>query len=265
MIAALLLGAVHWGGTQPAGRGANLDPTTARAMQELERLVLVGSSSREIEQQLERIINSSGYISALAPIFYRLANSESDARQVVGYYITVIERWSRSSWAQKSLIELVPLVEMSEGDLGREFEQRIWNRQEQLLTLADDAPQIGEDPELLRAEVLQQLIYLAHLYGESHRIDALMRHSAMTEEIGSRARLAFASTAMLSGPSNQVAQTIQTWLRDNPGSILRPFAMLLLFESTGEAVIRDQAIRMMADNHVESLEARLLLDRASSN
>ena len=236
-----------------------LDPITQRALDELNRLTLMGTPE-QVQEQLLRVINSSGYIKPLARVFYQLAaQNEGDATQAAQHYYNVIDKWPESAWAQKSLTELVPLILMSEGEIGSAYIQSLWEKQEPLLAEADDAMQVGENSQTLRADVFLNLVYLANQQDQSGRLEALSQHPlAQQPATAETVALARASSSIHSGRSELAQARLQAWLSDWPHSPLRAYAYVLFYESSADPASRDESVVRVREDYAETLEAKLL-------
>lgn len=263
IIFAFILTHLAWPGLSEAqllNPAANsLDPITQRALDELDRLTLMGTAE-QVQEQLLRVINSSGYIKPLARVFYQLAaQNEGDATLAAQKYFTVIEKWPGSAWAQKSLNELTPLILMSEGEVGSAFIQTIWEKQDALLTEAIDAAQVGENPQTLLTDVFLNLIYLANQQNQSGRLEALSQHPlAQQPETTETLALARASASIHSGRAELAQARLRAWLTDWPHSPLRAYAYILFYESSADPATRDESTVRVREEYAETLEAKLL-------
>lgn len=236
-------------------RSANLDPVTARAMSELERMIISGADAQEIDDQLQKIINGSGYIDELAPILYRIGGMVNEAERAARYYYTCIERWTESAWARKALIDLIPLMEMSEGDVGRQYELLIWEKRQTLLQPAEDAARIGENPETLQTETLMHLVRMAHLYDEASFVMGLAQHPA-AQSAPETVELAIAAAELQRNNLESAQAILREWLNRNAASDKAAYAAFLLFEAAPHAQARNQALQLIADRYADSLEAK---------
>ncbi len=243
-----------------------LDPITQRALDELDRLTLTGTPE-QVKEQLLRVINSSGYIKPLARVFYQLAaQNEGDANQAAQSYFTVIDQWPESAWAQKALIELAPLILMSDGEVGAAYIQPIWKKQDVLLSKAVDAAEVGETPETLLKEVFLNLVYIANQQNLSGLLESLSQHPlAQHPDAAEVVALARASASIHSGRPELGEARLQAWLSDWPHSPLRAYAYLLFYESSGDPSARHESAARIRDEYAETLEARMLERRLTNS
>jgi hypothetical protein len=187
------------------------------------------------------------------------------AETLVGYYKTIIDQWTKSAWAQKAAIEVVPLIIMSESSFGTSIENSLIRNQIQLLRNADDAVQIGENPEELRAEVFIQFIQLAHSQNDALRIKSLLKQVPPKAEIyQDQITLAAAYATVRLEDSQTAWNELQTWLDNNPKSEYRPLAILGLFNISTTNLQRSEVIQLMFTEYSKSLEMsslRNIIDR----
>lgn len=233
----------------PGVTSQTLDPATQQLLDQL-RQSLTRSSSTQVEEQIQRIVQSSGYILPLAEVYYKLAQKETDGSRVAGYYKSIIEYWPNSAWAQKAASELAPLILMSGGNVGRGYESLLWGKQAMLLTPAKDAAAIGEDPKLLRADVLRSLLQVAHYRNETTRVLALTQ----AEPPSSETTLAAAFANLRSAPAADAAGIFRRWLSSNPNSDLRPLALLGLQQSLSSDTEKLEVLRALESEFPASLE-----------
>ncbi|MBZ0258526.1 hypothetical protein K8I31_20835, partial [bacterium] len=244
----------------------SLDPITQRALDELERLTLLGTSE-QIQDQLLRVINSSGYIKPLAKVFYKLASqNESDAVKSAQNYFTIIDKWPSSAWAQKALNELTPLILMSEGEVGSAYIQSIWEKQGVLLSEAIDSEDVGENAKTLCTEVFTNMIYLANQQGQHGRLESLSQHPLAQEPaVAEVVALARASASIQSNRPELAQARLQAWLTDWPHSPLRAYAYVLYYEASSAPSEREESIIRVREDYAETLEAKLLERYLSSS
>jgi len=237
---------------RPVG-AATLDPTTQKSLEQLRQLISTGTRE-QVEEQIKRIINSSGYILPLAEINYKSAQNESDAGRVLQYYKTIIDYWPTSAWAQKAAAEAVPLILMSGGTLGKELEPLMWERSAPLSIQAADAGTIGEDPEMLRSDVVRNLLLLAHYRNDNAKIQSLAQRELPFPE----SDLAFAFTQLRAGRDFAALDAFQNWLRRYPISNLRPYALVGLYHSEKNSDEKSKILERLSEEYPDTLESVLL-------
>lgn len=260
IIAVLYIAGANFGDAQILKPGSeSLDPITQRALDELDHLTLMGSSE-QIQDQLLRVINSSGYIKPLAKVFYKLASqNESDAVKSAQHYFTIIDKWPGSAWAQKALNELTPLILMSEGEVGSAYIQSIWEKQDVLLSEADDSENVGENAKTLCTEVFSNLVYLANQQGQHGRLESLSQHPlAQQPDVAEIVALARASASIQSNRPELAQARLQAWLTDWPHSPLRAYAYILYYEASSDPAKQEESIIRVREDYAETLEAKLL-------
>ncbi len=250
-----------WGGTKSRILGASytaLDPSTKRSLDKLNKLMLTGNRE-QVMDHLKRVINSAGYIKPLAEIYYRLAQNETDLNSLSELYGSIIEHWPTSAWAQKAVTEFIPLILMSEGKIGQPFERIIWKEEKSLLSLADDASDIGEKPELLRSDVRYNLIYLAHYRKEAVRVKGLIKNVSSPEKSpNGEIDLANAYATLRLEQYPEAEKQLKMWLDSYPQSELRPFALLALFHALKNEQEKGEIIQEMQEKYPDTLEAKEL-------
>lgn len=243
-----------------------LDPVTQRSLQELDRLMMMGAPD-EIQEQLNKVINSSGYIRQLAQVYYKMAAlNDANAQQAAASYAAVIQHWPDSAWAQKSLIDLVPLILISDGRLGQDIIPTVWSQQALLLSQAEDAPSLGEDPAMLQKETFLSVIYLAHQQANSSQLEALAAHElARDPEVEEVLTLARAAADIQAGRRTEARTRVEDWMTLHAESPLRPYASVQLYEASESPAARESAAQSLQDEFPESLEAALLRRDLSIN
>lgn len=220
-------------------RSSAQDSTTQRSLRQLEQLLERGSA-KEIQDQIQLIIGSSGYIEQLADVLYRLAENETDAAALIKNYITIIDKWPKTARAQQSVLAVVPLIIMSGGELGQREEDIIWRRENDLLAPAPDAANLGENPEELRADVFIQLLHLAHYRNDAARITILLaltppRASIYQDQIDLAA--AFAKARIGDKANSRTA--LLNWLGKYSKSNYRPLAVVALYQASDQSQISE--------------------------
>lgn len=236
-----------------------LDPVTQQTLNELKRKPVTPDSVDEIERLVMRVVNGSGYIRELAPLFYRMANGDTQLARVSQNYMTIIEQWPESAWAQKALIELVPLLEMSEGELALEFEREISAVREVLLSLSEDASAIGESDRQLQGEVWWHLVQLAHVMNDAGLIQSLLGHPVVSgNPYRAEAELALHSVQISHGGASDASASVQAWIAANPTSLLVLYAHSLLLETGARGVDASQLPAPFANAWPTSLEAKTM-------
>lgn len=264
----LTLGGFLAGGTQiftrvafaqvPRSSSPSFDPATENSLKELRRLVSLGNREA-IQEKLDQIIQGSGYIAPLAPIFYQTAQNETNASSLVDLYLTLIDKWTSSAWAQKAVIELVPLILMSRGSLGTAAESLIWKTEAALLSPAPDAADLGEDPQVLRADVFLNLLQLAH-----YRND-ILRVQSLAQKVPDKAKssqdqidLALAYAALRSENKVQAQQALKSWINQYPGSKFLPLAYYALFLAADNTPQMESALQTLVKTYPDNLVTYLL-------
>jgi hypothetical protein len=244
---------------QPLGSlRQNYDPRTKSSIDKMQRLLIVGDLE-EAQKQLNRIVNGVGYIYPLAKIYYQLAQNDTDVEVLAKRYISIIDHWPNSAWAQKAVVELTPLILMSDGELCKQDESVIWNNQDKLLAAAQDAAELGDNPQDLIADVYLQLLHLAHF-----RIDSI-RVNALTQQIPSRAEtyrdqieLAAAYSLLRNekiGLKEKSRAAFEQWLNKYKESNFRPLALYALFLSAETGAQVDKAWSRLVEEYYDSIEA----------
>jgi hypothetical protein len=231
-----------------------LDPSTRKLLEQFDQLMLIGNREQMIEH-LQRIINSAGYIPPLAKVYYKLAQNETNVDVLSQYYATLIERWPMSAWAQKAVNEFIPIILMSEGDVGSQYEEMIWTKEVSLLSLAEDAGEIGEEADLLQADVLVNLMYLAHYRKHASRVAGLANSYTIPQSHRDKIELAVAYASLRLEQNQQTLELLNRWLGTYKTSDLRPFALLALFHATRSEQQRTSAIQLMRDEFSDTLES----------
>jgi len=250
----LFAGMVHDAVLAQSPAYTTLDAATQKSAANLRQLLLTGDDAA-VEAQLQRIVAGSGYIEPLAEIYYKLAQRETSLNKLISYYSIMIDKWDSSPWASMALVQLVPLILMSGGKLDANLESLITAKKDKLLTAAANAAAIGEDPRLLREDVMVNLLQLAHLRGDSVEIQDLIRQSGgMLPRFQDRFELAAAYAKLRSQRSAETADDLKQWLQKYPQSDLRPFAILALFHASDAS----EAVRLMNEQYPDTLEALLL-------
>ena len=243
----------------PLSNMPGTDTITQKLLDDIRNRLASGQAP-EAEKMTYQILSSSGYIKPLAEIFYKLAQNDQIATKVVKFYGRIIENWPDSAWAQKAVVEVVPLLLMSGGQLGNDLVPAIWKQQAKLLASAPDAMEIGEDPELLRNEVQMNLLYLANSRSDIERIKSLtagaLSNSRHNEELELAKTLAF----MSSNQKNEAIQSLQTWFNHYPASDLMPSAYYTLYSLLDDQNVRLTVLKNIQKNYGDSLEAYLLID-----
>ena len=250
----------------PGGSYPTHDRTTEQSLNQLRDLIQRGGSRAEIEQHLSRVIHSSGYIPPLAEMYYKLAQNETDGKTIVQYYKVLIENYYNSAWAQKAVVELVPLILMSERKLGMECERLIWLRLEYLLKpAADAAVSLGESPELLRADVLLHLIYLSHSIGDTGRVTALAKKEGFTLTPDAKATidLAVGYSFLRTGDKEKAGSSLREWLTQYSNSDLRPFALLGLIHASETDTSKRTYLENLLNEYPDTLEALIARETVS--
>lgn len=237
----------------------SLDPVTQRTLTDLNRLLMSSNNMEAIEVQVMNVVNSSGYIRELAPVYYRMASRDTNLARVARFYVTVIEQWPESAWAQKALIALVPLIDMSEGDLGRANERTLWEHRDDLLNASDDAASIGESPTQLQTEVWKQMVRFAHRMNDAGQLDTLLAlEMNLPTETRAAAQLARTSIDMRSGPAPQAAEWLSAWIAAHGSSPYLPYAMLLQYEAETNPARMADLSRQLRNRFGHTLEAQQL-------
>ncbi|MFB3786100.1 MAG: hypothetical protein ACE15F_06990 [bacterium] len=256
------------GGMEPFGRTAfaqiprpasqTFDSATENSLKELRRLV--SSGNREaVRKKLDQIIQGSGYIAPLAPVYYQMAQNETNAAGLVDLYITLIDKWTTSAWAQKAVIELAPLILMSRGSLGTAVESLIWKREAVLLTPAKDAAEVGEDPQILCADVFLNLLQLAHYRNDILRVQSLAQKvPEKAKSAQDQIDLALAYAALRSENKPQAQQALQNWINQYPGSKFLPLAYYALFLAADNTPRMESALQTLVKTYPDNLVTFLL-------
>ena len=250
----------------PSGSYPTHDRITEQSLQQLRDLIRRGGDREQIEQHLNRVIHSSGYIPPLAEIYYKLAHNETDGETIVRYYKVLIEYYYKSAWAQKALVELVPLILMSERTLGVECERLIWLRLDTLLQpAADAAVSLGESPEILRADVLLHLIYLSHSIGDTGRVAALAKKEGFSLTPDAKAAIDLAAVYCLlrTGEKKDARDELHGWLNQYPNSDLRPLALLGLIHASETDTSKRTFLETMLKEYPDTLEALIARETVS--
>lgn len=248
------VGLVGQGQEIPLG-SALVDPTVQRSLDELRNLVLHGQIE-DAEDLLEKIIQSSGTVKPLAEIYYRMAQRETDGARLAGYYDAMIRNWPKSAWAQKAANELIPLILMSGGQLGTEVIPLLWKEIDALLAPAQDASEIGEDPELLKNEVRINLLQLANSRQDAGRIEYLtnLPEKAPKKEM-EQVDLARAMNFINTGQKEQAVLRLQDWLRLYPNSDFSPGAYLILYTLQSDRTQKQQIEDVFRSQYAMTLES----------
>lgn len=239
------------------GTRQTYDPLTERSLQNLQKLLMAGNPE-EVKQLMQRIIDGSGYIQPLAEIIYRLAQDERDGKILVNYYFSLIEHYPHSAWAEKAVLELVPLLIMNGGDWGRDKEALIWQNANNLLAPAPDAADLGENPEDLRADVFLQLLHLAHFRNDDAQVNALIaqippRATAFQDQVD----LAKSYALGRGGNRTSTRTSFKEWLDRYPNSEYRPLASLALYLASDRDTQLQEALGLVDSFH-NTLEAMWL-------
>ena len=239
-----------------------IDSITKKSLQELERLVDLGNQEK-IMEYLNRVINGAGYIQPLAKIFYKLAQKENDCDVLAQDYGTILSQWPESAWAQKAVVEFVPIILMSGGAIDPKIEDLIWQKQNLLLAPAPDAASIGEDPDLLRADVFLQLVFLAHHRSLVPRVKDL-QHNGLASLVPERqdiVDLAAAYAAIRDERPADAEAALNAWLAKYTHSELRAFAELALFHvfyATKNNDKKLEVVNAIRQTFPDTLEALML-------
>jgi len=244
---------------QPLGSlRQNYDPRTKSSIDKMQRLLIVGDLE-EAQKQLNRIVNGVGYIYPLAKIYYQLAQNDTDGEVLVNRYISIIDHWSNSAWAQKAVVELIPLILMSDGELCKQDESVIWNNQDKLLAAAQDAAELGDNPQDLIADVYLQLLHLAHFRIDSIRVNALVQHiPSRAETYYDQIELAAAYSLLRNekiGLKEKSRAAFEQWLNKYKESNFRPLALYALFLSSETGAQVDKAWSRLVEEYYDSIEA----------
>ncbi len=234
---------------------STLDPSTRKSLEQFDQLFLTGNREQIIEH-LQRVINSVGYIKPLAGIYYRLAQNETEINALAQYYTTLIDHWPSSAWAQKAVCEFVPILLMADGMIDSSYEEMIWRNEQNLLSKAEDAAELGEDPALLQGDVLINLIYLSHSRKHASRVIGLAKQefasaSSRQDEID----LARTYALLHLEQKQEAVERLQKWLDTYPNSGLRPLALYALFHASRTETDKMQAVRLIRNEYPDTLEA----------
>lgn len=247
--------------SSPIGEAQNVnasrrvyDPTTEQLLNQLQSHLMRGNF-QEAQQLMQRIIDGSGFIQPLAEIYYQLAHNETNGPALVKHYLTIINHWPESAWAQKAVIELAPLIIMSGGRWGLDQESLIWDQSSKILTPSPDAVNLGDNPEDLRADAFIQLLHLAHFRNDDAWVNNLLAdippRAAMYQD---QIDLARAFAYVRSGDRRKTSKAFQDWLAKYKNSDFRPLAILALYSSSEGKKQMDEALEMVEAYH-DTLEA----------
>jgi hypothetical protein len=236
----------------------SLDPITQKSLEDI-RSKLNSGNAEGLALELKRVINSSGYIKPLAEIYYKMAQTETDGNLVIGYYSTVIQYWPDSTWAQRAVIEFVPLFLMSGGQIGADVAPVVWKNLNSLLALAPDAARMGEDGEALKHQTLLNLLYLANSMRNVGQISSLTRYevpepSEIQEKMGIAQALALIHTNQI----EKATAYLQDWITEHPDSDLLPTAYLTLYITLSEPTLKQQILEFVQTRYADTLEAALI-------
>ncbi|HOJ59033.1 MAG TPA: hypothetical protein PK878_01985 [bacterium] len=234
------------------------DPATENSLKELRRLLQRGDRE-QVQNQLNRIIQGSGYIKPLAQIYYQMAQSETNASSLVALYSTIIAEWTSSAWAQKAVVELVPLILMSRGHLGGSVETLIWKHEAVLLSPAKDAAELGEDPQVLRADVFFNLLQLAHYRNDVLRVQSLAQKVPdKAKNAQDQIDLALAYAMLRSENKTQAQRDLIRWIERYPRSKFLPLAYYGLFLAADNTQQMESALQSLVKIFPENLVTSLL-------
>ncbi len=245
--------------SQPLGSlRPNYDPRTNSSIEKMQRLMIVGDLE-EAQKQLKRIVNGVGYIKPLAKIYYQLAQNDTDGEVLAKRYISIIDNWPNSAWAQKAVVELIPLILMSDGELAKQDESVIWDNQVKLLAASHDAAEVGDTPQDLISDVYRQLLHLAHFRVETTRVNALVRQipsraESYLDQIELAAAYSLLRTEKIGGKDKSRAAFDQ-WLNKYKESSFRPLALYALFLSSETDAQVDKAWSRLVEEYYDSIEA----------
>ncbi len=236
----------------------NYDPRTKSSIEKMQRLLIIGDLE-EAQNQLKRIVDGVGYIYPLAKIFYQLAQNDTDGVVLAKRYISIVDHWPDSAWAQKSVVELIPLILMSDGELCKQEESIIWNNQANLLAASQDAAEVGDTPQDLISDVYLQLLHLAHFRIDSPRVNSLIqqipsRAEPYRDQIELASAYALLRTEKIGGKEKSRAAFDQ-WLDKYKESNFRPLALYALFLSSDNEAQVDQAWSRLVEEYYDSIEA----------
>lgn len=236
-----------------------IDSITRKSLDELNRLIDAGNRER-IDEYLRRVINGAGYIRPLARVFYRLAQNQEDTGKLAQHYGTILSHWPDSAWAQKAAIEAIPIILMSGGGMDPRIEELILENENALLTPSGDAASIGEDADLLLADVFINLVYLAHHNQRTGRIEALGRRipAEAPQPHREAVELALAYAELRNGNRSGAADMLNAWLEAHPESGLRAFALLTLFRAEEDAGAKASAAQRIRQRFPDTIEALIL-------
>lgn len=238
----------------PSQPTTTYDVITQKDLDQLNSLLLSGTSTEEADRLLTRIIRGAGPIAPLAEIIYKLAQNESDSEKLFQRYQTIVDLYPASAYAQKAVYEIVPLILMSDGALGASCESLIWQKSEKLLAAAGDAVSIPEDPALLQADTTLSLIQLAHFHRDYNRvIDLANRANLQTHQ--DQIQIALAYSLLQTGEKTRALDTVNQWLGTYPESVLKPYAILILFLAAETEGDRQKAWEMMVESFSNTIEA----------
>ncbi len=235
---------------------STLDPTTQKSLNEVRQLLLMGETE-EVEKLIRQIINGSGYIEPLAEVYYQLAQNENEIETLISHYSTILEEWKDSPWSAKAIVELIPLVLMSGGRLSDRLENMIWLNQNQWMASASKAASIGDDPKLLREELILSLIELAHAHGRVDQIPSLVDKVDLIRNVD-KAELALAYSKIKNQQKKEAVQDLNRWLENYTQSLLRPFAWLALFHAAQDQEVKHQAVNALLSQHENTLEGKMI-------
>lgn len=258
---AAMLGLSTLGLAQPVwGQFQNyntLDPSTQKSLDELNRMLLSGTDE-QIQAKLNSIISNAGYIKALASVYYRLAQNEEEGQRVIQHYQVILSNWPDSAWAQKAVAEVVPLYLMSDGRLGQPFERLIWEHIRVLMSPAEDAASIGEDPEILQAALKRQLINLAYYKKDMALVKNIDEMVQAPVEYPEKVELMLAYDLIQQQDWDQARNRINTWLQQNQDSDLMPFALMAMYQCAQDQAQRVQIISRLEQEYPNAIETQML-------
>lgn len=231
------------------------DMGTMQSLDQLRRQALSGNRV-EVDQKIQEIVKSSGYIKPLAEIYYRLALNEKDVELALKDYTLIVQNWADSAWAQKAVVDAVPLILMSQGLYGQELVSLFGKHEKTLTAAANDAPMIGESAQLLAAEVRIHLINLAHYQNDPARVLALTQGASDTRD-RDLAELAQAYAVLRLERFDDAKILLEQWFRKYPDSNYRPFALLAFYRMAKNQQERQDSILRISERYPHSLETAI--------
>ncbi len=235
----------------------NLDSNTRNALEQIERLIRTGNIG-QAEIQVQEIISNAGYVKALAQLYYRMAQNEEQFQKVAQHYTAMIENWPQSAWAQKAAIEMIPLLIMSNGQMGTRPESVIWQHSLELLSLSSDASTIGESDEMLLADVHHQLLKLAANRYDQNLIRRIAEREPSQSPHHNHNQLIVINTYIQSEEWDEARRRLEDWLKANPRSELRPHALSLYYQCAQDPQERNRIMGQLQSQFPSSLELKQL-------